>query len=267
MQNVDRSAPAREAASTWGYWIPEPALLVGPADRSRQVRYLTNWVRALPVWLYVLRVPGGRPLRVSTQAWRQFLNGLPDNPKTVTRTGKRSFDIKLIFGDVFSEDQYDGEGRDEITWHGRRFTEVSEEVGTLVLWEAFELGFRYELLGMDRYLCPLHSRPEEARREEFLGQMFPSQSLYTVPGLPSRDSFGLFALLPRRRLNSLNALREVLVRWPSCPRSIVDAPPLQGSMSDGDIEAREYLLAQFYCSAFFELAGRAPIVPHYVPPP
>ena len=39
---VNRSMSAPASCKIWGYWFPEPALLVGPKDEARQLRYLTN---------------------------------------------------------------------------------------------------------------------------------------------------------------------------------------------------------------------------------
>ena len=46
MRAVDRSDRVKSAPEIWGYWIPEPALLVGPRDAPRLQRYVLNWLRA-----------------------------------------------------------------------------------------------------------------------------------------------------------------------------------------------------------------------------
>ncbi|TBU28874.1 hypothetical protein BD311DRAFT_662634 [Dichomitus squalens] len=267
MSTVDRSMPARAADQLWGYWIPEPALLLGAKDEARQIRYLTNWVRARPIWLYLLRVPGSRACQVGPQLWRTFLNGVPEDPTSTTRNGKRIFAIKNVFGEVVADDQFDPETDAPVDWHGTRFQRVPETLAPGIIWEVFELGFRYELLALDRYLRPSksQSRPDEALREDLLANVFSGSWLRAVDTLPSAHSPGLFAALPQRRVSALNAFRMVLMRWPGCPSSITSASPLQFSDSTETILELERHLAMFYVDTFFFYSGRAPIVPHLYP--
>ncbi|EJF62122.1 hypothetical protein DICSQDRAFT_169692 [Dichomitus squalens LYAD-421 SS1] len=267
MSTVDRSMPARAADQLWGYWIPEPALLLGAKDEARQIRYLTNWVRARLIWLYLLRVPGSRACQVGPQLWRTFLNGVPEDPTSTTRNGKRVFAIKNIFGEVVADDQFDPDTDAPVDWHGTQFQRVPETLAPGIIWEVFELGFRYELLALDRYLRPSksQSRPDETLREDLLANVFPGSWLRAVDTLPSAHSPGLFAALPQRRVSALNAFRMVLMRWPGCPSSITSASPLQFSDSTETVLDLERHLAMFYVDTFFLYSGRAPIVPHLYP--
>ena len=273
MRAVDRSARANPTTDRWGYWIPEPALLLGPKDSVRTQRYLLNWVQAQPVWLYMLQVPGAGTERVPPQAWRDFLNGIPDQPSSVTRTGKRAFEIKRVFGRVFADRDLCpsaagvGEAEVEAEWHGRRLTlsAVDARVGPCIVWEAFELGFRYELLALDRFMRPVLAPEDIVEREALVARVFPAGSLWAVSRLPEGDSWGLFAALPHRRINALNALREILTSWMLCPQKTRVAKPLQLSDSVETIEEMELWLALYYTQMFFDVAGRAPIVPHRWP--
>ena len=252
----------------WGYWFPEPALLVGPKDEARQLRYLTNWVRLRPVWLYLLRVPDSQPTRIGAQLWRDFLNGVPEaSSSTTTRAGKRMGEIKRILGNAFSDGQFNLETLAPVEWHGTCIENVGGDLAPAVLWELFELGFRYELLALDRYLRPSESRsrPEEARREDLLAKVFPGNWLRAVNTLPSVDSPGLFAELPQRRVGALNALRDVLLRWPGCPSTITSAAPLQNNDSADTIVSVERELSWFYVNTFFFCSARAPLIPHLYP--
>ncbi len=86
------------AQGSWGYWTPEPALLITPKTRERQLQYLTNWVRARPAWLLVLQIPGSRATAVSSQFWRSYLYGIPDNFRPDTRVGHRRVALRHVFG-------------------------------------------------------------------------------------------------------------------------------------------------------------------------
>ena len=267
MSTVDRSMPARTSDQLWGYWIPEPALLLGAKDEERQIRYLTNWVRARPIWLSLLHTPGSRACQVGPQFWRDFLNGVPQDSKSETRKGKRIREIKNVFGQVFADNQFDPESDAPVDWHGERFQQVPKDLAPAVVWEVFELGFRYELLALDRYIRPSEkrSRQEEARREDLLAKVFPGGWLRAVDSLPTASTSGLFAALPQRRVSALNAFRTVLMRWPGCPESITSASELQSHDSTETILGLELHLASFYVDTFFFYSGRAPIVPHLYP--
>ena len=114
-------------------------------------------------------------------------------------------------------------------------------------------------------LCPVKSPLEEADRTLAVAQVFTSNSLWVVPDIPAADESGLFATLPHRRINSLNAFRDILTGWRRCPQTILDARPLQISDTVEVIEELEFRLASFYIQPFFEASGRAPIVPHALP--
>ena len=45
LSTVSRTRPARRGPDLWGYWIPEPALLLGPKTEERTLRYLGHWLR------------------------------------------------------------------------------------------------------------------------------------------------------------------------------------------------------------------------------
>ena len=265
MQTVDRSDKARPGK--WGYWIPEPGLLLGPKDPARMQTYVMNWLRARPIWLYVLQLPGSMAKKQRTQVWRDFLNGVREDPKFTTKCGKRAYEIKQVFARVFSEHGLEPATSGEAEWLGHHVQEVDDRIGPLVIWETFELGFRHELSALDHALRCADTPAQEADRLTQLACVFPCNGLYTVHNLPTPDSQSLVAPLPHHRIPSLNALREILMRWPLCPPQIKKGGPL---LTTSSVEAIEYLesqMASFYTQTFFDVAGRAPIVPHCYPSP
>ncbi len=190
---------------------------------------------------------------------------MPDDPSSVTKTGKRAYEIKRVFGRVFTEHELSPAAAGAVEWHGRRLSAVDARSGPCIVWETFELGFRYELPSLDRFLCPMDTPADVVAREALVARVFPAGSLWAVSRLPEEDSWGLFAPLPHRRIHSLNALRDILRSWMRCPAIIRDAKPLQLSDSAETIEGLESDLALFYTQTFFDAAGRAPIVHHRWP--
>ncbi|KAI1781786.1 hypothetical protein LXA43DRAFT_612968 [Ganoderma leucocontextum] len=252
-----------------GHWIPDPGLLLGPQNPVRLQTYLMNWLRARPVLLYMLQLPGSsETARLPAQVWRDFLySGMPEDPKSHTKNGKRAYEIKQIFGRVFSEQQLNPAcASGEAERHHRRAVAVDDHIGPLVIWETFELSFRRELRALDHAMRRTVSPAQEVERVALLARVFPSESLFAVLHLPSPESRGLFAPLPHRRISSLNALCEILRQWPMSPPDIENTKLLLISDSVDAIEARELQLACFYTQTFFDVAGRAPIVvPHRFP--
>ncbi|KAI0689188.1 hypothetical protein C8T65DRAFT_711846 [Cerioporus squamosus] len=242
---VDLSQPARPNPDIWGYWIPEPALLLRPKTADRRDRYIMTWLRLRTGWLYLLRVPDIPVTSVPTQWWRDVLYG--DTGRThhdpSTLNTKRWDAIKKVFGTIFQSTHFDGAQSSSVWWQGHR-------VKTM-----FDLGFRYELLALDRLF---------RGREDLLSGIFPSHHLYFVIDLPAGGA-GLCAGVPHARVPYLEAFRRVVSRWPACPASIHHGLPFATSMSTDEILSREKELVKFYVHTFFAQSGRAPIVPHQFP--
>ena len=157
MTSVDRSAPCKPSAELWGYWVPEPSLLVGPATDERVARYLMNWLRLREAWIYLLGLPDTPATRVAPQWWRDFLNGATSSltPDASTRRAKRLENVKQVFSRAFLMDDYDERPPARLEWFHHRLASLDVSLAPLVLWEVFELGFHYELLALDRWLVQI----------------------------------------------------------------------------------------------------------------
>ncbi|KAI0686518.1 hypothetical protein C8Q76DRAFT_772315 [Earliella scabrosa] len=263
MQGVDRSAPAKRGPQLWGYWIPEPGLLLGPKMAERSLRYLSNWLRIRPAWMYVLATPQPGVTRVQPQWWRDYLNGdtetmlVPNN----TYRARRLEAVKAVFGRALDMGAYVGLGAKTVRWFSYRVGQLDAHLCKLVLWEIHELGFCQELLALDRVLVPAC---DETWREELLARVFVSHDLYSIHTLPSVP-IGLGADLPQARARYLEALWQVLIRWPLCPSVLHAGQPLALTTRRDRIECLELAMTSFYVSTFFVYSGRAPIVPHALP--
>ena len=99
MRAVDRSGVARPSSELWGYWIPDPSLLIGPRNEERVQRYMMNWLRIREGWLYLLGLPDTPATRVGAQWWRDYLNGDTANamPEENTRRAERLEKVKTVF--------------------------------------------------------------------------------------------------------------------------------------------------------------------------
>ena len=265
MDTVQNTPGMSRSGPVWGYWVPEPALLVGPRTQERQLVYLTNWVRVRPAWLMFLQVARSRAASVGSQFWRSYLLGVPEDFRTDTSVGQCRIAVQQVFGHCFSDDRVHVDTTSPVRWHSHEFREVPPHLAPWVVWEAFELGFRYDLLALDRYVRRVDAEEDEVHREEFLSRIFPGRALLAVDELPLLDSTGLFASLPHRRIKALNALRDVVKLWPGCPAVILDSEPLCGTSTACAIVDMESALPSFYVNLFYTLSGRPPVVPHLCP--
>ncbi|TFK81366.1 hypothetical protein K466DRAFT_604560 [Polyporus arcularius HHB13444] len=267
MRSVDLTQPARPNPEIWGYWIPEPALLLRPQSTDRRDRYIRTWLRMRDGWLYLLRVPDVPVTSVPSQWWRDVLFGPTGRAHDPSTLNARRWDvIKKVFGTIFEDKQFNSIESGPVWWLGHRINGVEPELCPGIIWEMFDLGFRYELLALDRLFVPSRNDPHGERgREDLLSGLFPSHHLYSITEMPSSGGAGLCALVPHARVPYLEAFRRVVSRWPACPASIHNASPFAISMSTDDILAREKEIAKFYVDTFFAQSGRAPIVPHQFP--
>lgn len=267
MDCVDLSKPARPQNEIWGYWIPEPGLLLRPRNPDRLHRYIMNWLRLRPAWLYLLRLRDARVSSIPTQWWQDFLYGDTGRAtSTDTFNAKRMSQMREVFHLAFQDSDYAPSNTSPVPWFDHRLSTLDPTLCPMIIWEVCELGFRHEMLALDRLLVPSRqSSFTEEEREELLSQVFPGKTLHTVPELPS-EGFGLSANVPRRRVPYLEAFRQIMARWPRAPPSFYDQHnPITTAMADDLILRREEELVCFYVQTFFEQSGRAPIVPHRVP--
>ncbi|KAH9929953.1 uncharacterized protein BXZ73DRAFT_90351 [Epithele typhae] len=265
MQSVDRSQPSKPSEDLWGYWVPEPSLLVGPTTEERVARYLMNWLGVRDPWLYLLALPDSPATRVGPQWWRDFLNGDTNAAATtvVNRRTKRLEKVKDVFCHAFLMEDFQEGASGSIEWFRHPITAVDGTTGPQILWEVFELGFRHELLALDRLLVPMHGIPDaDFIREQVLAGVFHYRDLYRLHQFPV-FGVGLSHRIPSSRVRCVEALRRVVMRWPQCPLHIVADPLI--AVNARTVEEMERAVARFYCTTFFNYSSRAPLVPHAFP--
>lgn len=142
-----------------------------------------------------------------------------------------------------------------------------------ILWELYELNFRFELLTLDRTVAPsmwgaLGKRTAEeqmAQRDIAVRRVFPLDgfviSSYLVEKIPNRN-LGLAADDWKERAAYIFTLSTLMQSWEGCPSSIKYAAEV---MVEARVEALEGEVTKFYCQTFFDYFGRAPILPHRLP--
>lgn len=152
MDSVDLSHCARPNSQIWGYWVPEPAMLLRPQTVERRDRYIMTWLRLQSAWLYYLRLAHARPTSISTQWWRDVLYGPTGRGDADADSANRQrwLLIKQVFKDIFEEIHWDQQPPDHVRWFHHNITSPTADLTPKIVWELHDLGFRYELQGLDR---------------------------------------------------------------------------------------------------------------------
>ena len=115
MESVDRSAPAKPSSELWGYWVPEPSILVGPQTDDHDYNFKLKHAKEFlgdgdKVRAYVFFK--GRSILFKEQGevlLLRFANDLEDYAKVdqmpvlegkrmtdVTKRGRREEDIEVL---------------------------------------------------------------------------------------------------------------------------------------------------------------------------
>lgn len=251
------------------YFVPEPALLVGPSDNTRIFRYLSNWLKAKEPWLHIVTHSVFGQGAIHQQWWRDYLNHefLDEAANRVTETSKKKVQVFALFSALSPEDNI-GVGRGETQFYGRPFMSLEQEqMCREIIWEVFEMGFRLELLELDKRICPSPLTPHERQASEYerldrISRIFGSEGQIRIAALPNAN-LGLAAVDPIDRVPALEAFRRLLLRWPGVPQAL--SSPFSPSMSPGAIEDRERVAVGFYLQQFYIRSSRAAIVPHRFP--
>ncbi|KAH6865348.1 hypothetical protein BKA70DRAFT_1244851, partial [Coprinopsis sp. MPI-PUGE-AT-0042] len=137
-----------------------------------------------------------------------------------------------------------------------------------VLWELHEMGFRLELLALDQALAPEKWSSGSVSRELVIRKVFPSSdgkvAEFFVSSIPNRNQ-GLASFAWKERLQSISALRNLMLSWSTCSSSIRNSPPLTKINSQEAAACVERDVVEFYFSAFTNHFDRLPIPPVRLP--
>ncbi|KIJ58436.1 hypothetical protein HYDPIDRAFT_34186 [Hydnomerulius pinastri MD-312] len=143
---------------------------------------------------------------------------------------------------------------------------LPQEITREITWEMNELGFRYELLGMDRMLMMgLRSNAAAAHaRDQLVADVFHTSALHQVAvnALPDSSATGLAASRWKRRVDSVEALHVAISAWLECPVVLQQPVP---SSREGDFEVIESIIIDFYLQSVFDMLGRRPTIPRVLP--
>ncbi|KAF8835068.1 hypothetical protein BDN67DRAFT_1015887 [Paxillus ammoniavirescens] len=185
LRQVDKDpARVRMGLVNTSYCFPEPALIVVPVLPEQRKLYCANWLATRPLWISCIDHHPPSPLPIP-QTWRDFLNTIPsallaDN--MTTKSAREKLAAKTLFGQALvylQGNTWATQG--DISWRNQCITIATLEdppahLMRCILWEIYELGFRYELLDLDRAMVPGLWTEAPTKRTELLYSNFPGES-------------------------------------------------------------------------------------------
>ncbi|KAK1234307.1 hypothetical protein PQX77_002490 [Marasmius sp. AFHP31] len=291
-QHFDPNTPAIRGAHP-GYALPDPNFVAGTANEVVRAQYVTTLLKLRPLLHYRLRSPTFSPLK--PQQWRSIVGMEAHSTQTGTRVDARRIAMAsmlkecLISGQMevssilqmsrsraqrHSQGTFDIDRLDRapVQWAGQDYDQAGMppvQVAQQLLWELFEINFRYELVALDRHCHTTTASKGEREMEvlctirHFEGAMIPAGVESSKQGFASEDLY--------ERRDALLGLFTVMQGW-SGGRFALTRTLLEGGggvkkwerqdIRQQELERFEQALVLHYVSTFATVFGRAPLLPH-----
>ncbi|KAH7903535.1 hypothetical protein BJ138DRAFT_1020478, partial [Hygrophoropsis aurantiaca] len=219
------------------------------------------------------------------QIWRDFLNSIPSEESLAITAARRAAEgrspttaaiaRKMVAKELFGEDLLDVQGttwaiKDSVEWRGQlipisTLSDPPTRLMRQILWELYELNFRFELLALDHIMAPEIWEEAPVERRELLYSIFPGEGglvMWSGP-LPSEEE-GLFCGSFKQAAPYVESFRKLLWSWNGAPARLRDPVELKGDGNQTFWTLME-CAAHFYVQTFFDHFGRPLVVPHTLP--
>ncbi|KAL0564174.1 hypothetical protein V5O48_017880 [Marasmius crinis-equi] len=216
-QMFDSSLPAPPNRNN-GYALPDPNILVGTKNEAARTWYITTWLKLRPVLLYRMRSTTFEPLR--TSEWWSVI-GIEAHPtKAEPTVGKMRAKMEdmlkkcLVSGGLEGTISLEDLENAPVRWADKEYradTMPPLPIVRQILWELFEINFRFELLALDRIYFRGALSPEE--RQIAVLNMFPHWSSSMIPSDFTAASSGFVHENLDRRRGTLFRLYSVMSHW------------------------------------------------------
>lgn len=251
-----------------GYALPDPGLFVSPANDETKAQYLAMWLKIRDIMIHRL-LSSFEPL--PNKLWRSILAIEKTTPRTDSREGQLRAQAMCLLQDAAKASMGDNFSMALLTsntpsWRGtgveRTQDLVNPQLSREILWELYEINFRFEFASLD---AVLHKSGIPLQEREIIidGNCWPYASRIpdldtSKAGLNDRDVF--------KRKDFLQGLHLVMSDWsdprPPCLRNRF--PFIENTKQGVEyLEKIEAELAEFYVKSFYRIFGRAAIVPHF----
>jgi hypothetical protein len=250
-----------------GYVLPDPGLFLGVATESKAILYLTNWLIFRSTLIYRVSAGGSSARPISSQLWRSVLHSGWDGPQNSGVGNQRRKEFLELLGNCIDEGKGSAETFNVVYNKLTLWRNVEIKLDPLpvpvvheILWELYELNFRFELTALDSRLTTAADKNPETR-QAWIKQCFPTRSLIIVDFKHAQE--GLAAESWKERAPYIVALWKVVKTWSTCPQPLKDiVDKAVANFSEGEILGLEQDVARYYTQSFYNHFSRAAIVPH-----
>ena len=208
---------------------------------------------------------------LSNQAWRDFLEKGRSKMRDDTAAAACQVEIQRVMGGVLqtagvSEAPPDA-NLGPVHWRDEELAcdkLPRPSVFWDILWELYELNFRFELSSLDRRASNLKDPLDSVIRIERLRRCFPDTSDFPFVTIPTAN-VGLVANDWKERLPFVLALVNVMAHWEGSQPSAfeIQSRAFEDFTQDQALEL-EREAALFYTQTFYNYFGRAALIPHCI---
>ncbi|KAJ7046015.1 hypothetical protein C8F04DRAFT_1063143 [Mycena alexandri] len=253
LARVDQGVvPYSTDSSDRRYIFPEPALLVNTPYADRRNKLLHHWMLLADGFTYMLTQHPDPPL-LSGQQWRDILEGLITKRGAVdSRVYRRSDSLEDRIRPALEACNLPNLTNFPAPAHEIREFTLSETQE--IVWQVAETNFRFEFVSLDK-------RASTRKRLAEVKECFAGHMLVGMPLEISKLGWASTSLKERHVYVVRTA--TLMLDWttksacPSIIRRVADRRP----WSQGEMEALEIAVCQYYTQAFWEYFGRAAVVP------
>ncbi|KAJ7722361.1 hypothetical protein B0H14DRAFT_2642195 [Mycena olivaceomarginata] len=228
LEIVDQSSTLSITQQDKHYVYPEPALLAAPVLATRRNMFLHHW-RLMKEAMTFHISEGGSLL--SSQEWRDIFDGRIDR---------------------------DEAHRNQRTARSRRLEDIVGPSLRAIIWDIAEVNFRFEFLALDRRATGRH-------RPSLVKMCFSGGMILSIPIEMSKQGLASPDIVERHRYYTRMA--NVMSSWrvqTRCPTAIAHMEARNAEArqwSEEEMLDLEWAVARYYTQSFFELFGRAAVLP------
>ncbi|KAL0057492.1 hypothetical protein AAF712_015862 [Marasmius tenuissimus] len=208
-----------------GYALPDPNIIASTRNEKTQAAFITTWLKLRQVLMYRLQSPTFTPLKV--KEWRSVLGLEIHGLKAGTEAAKAREEQQKMLQSCLKSGNMGGSvnlahlDTAPVTWQGITLTPFSlppSDVVKEVLWELFEINFRYELVVLDRF-CFRTGTSIADREQEVLG-LVPHFNSSMIPDDIGQARIGFASTelnIASGRRHALRGLHQVMAGWTGGP--------------------------------------------------
>ncbi|KAK7028100.1 hypothetical protein VNI00_014915 [Paramarasmius palmivorus] len=263
-----------------GYILPDPSLIAAAGLESQNFAirnsYMDSWLKLRTLLLYRITTNENKPLK--TSQWRMII-GLRALGFKHQKAQKQKVEVEAILETILRDgslkNTVDLTKLDDIPslWRGEVIIvdDASPETMAEVLWELFEINFRYDLL-----MCDHHWHRGEAHRDDRETEVLSFIRHSDGHLLPNMDPHSRPKTYPANNLYerqlAIVGILAIMNSWKGrgqLPSTLATGSGIQQRLQEAtkepvtafELDEIEFSVARHYIEVFAGTFGRAPVLP------